>query len=497
MLPIFLILCLSVFAHATPAFAASVWTCNEWTEYGTDTWGSNVNQAFSTDSSNFTIFICSSPLTLYEEYQVSIYDSNGKYLDTMTTTPDPGGSVFLMGDFSLIGDYKLQAGYADAVYGVPWNIKVYDLSNNFITSVPVYVNYNGYGGGGATLQSIDVSPEFIEMEVMGKQPTATTYWPTTQQLTVTANWSDGSSSDVTSKASYTGYDSTVVTVSSSGLVTAVSVGSTTVGVSYDGVTGDPYGNPANVYINVNPAKVKSISAAPSPITLYVGQNQQLTVTANLDNGSTKDITSGSNFSFSVDDYSDTDDGIATLSVPNNPVPKENSGEMLSTALDRLTSTGGGSGAFMPAISLGVPMWIGNGASLVAGEAKGTDQIQIAYVDYYYGGFYYATVPVTVEQAQTFTVTYYGNGNTGGSLPIDKTAYTAGAQVTVKDAGNMVRTNYTFIGWNTQEDDSGTNYKAGATFYIEADTMLYAVWGGGGGTESFPILSAKPSYFEQL
>jgi uncharacterized repeat protein (TIGR02543 family) len=62
---------------------------------------------------------------------------------------------------------------------------------------------------------------------------------------------------------------------------------------------------------------------------------------------------------------------------------------------------------------------------------------------------------------------------------------------------MVRTNYTFIGWNTQEDDSGTNYKAGATFYIEADTMLYAVWGGGGGTESFPILSAKPSYFEQL
>lgn len=39
----------------------------------------------------------------------------------------------------------------------------------------------------------------------------------------------------------------------------------------------------------------------------------------------------------------------------------------------------------------------------------------------------------------------------------------------------MRTGYTFSGWNTAANGSGTAYAAGATFAIAANTTLYAQW----------------------
>lgn len=82
-----------------------------------------------------------------------------------------------------------------------------------------------------------------------------------------------------------------------------------------------------------------------------------------------------------------------------------------------------------------------------------------------------------KAASTYTVTYNGNSNTSGSVPTDATAYSSGATVTVKgNTGSLVRTGYTFGGWNTQADGNGTNYAAGSgTFTITANTTLYAKW----------------------
>ncbi|HBX24233.1 MAG TPA: hypothetical protein DEF34_11480, partial [Desulfotomaculum sp.] len=50
---------------------------------------------------------------------------------------------------------------------------------------------------------------------------------------------------------------------------------------------------------------------------------------------------------------------------------------------------------------------------------------------------------------TYTVTYDGNGNTSGSVPVDSNTYITGATVTVLgNTGNLVKTGYTFAGWNT-------------------------------------------------
>jgi uncharacterized protein (TIGR02145 family)/uncharacterized repeat protein (TIGR02543 family) len=81
------------------------------------------------------------------------------------------------------------------------------------------------------------------------------------------------------------------------------------------------------------------------------------------------------------------------------------------------------------------------------------------------------------QNPTYTVTYSGNGNATGTVPTDTNAYEQNTTVTVKaNAGNLAKTGFTFAGWNTAADGSGTSYAAGATFTMgTANVTLYAKW----------------------
>ncbi|MEW6079561.1 MAG: InlB B-repeat-containing protein [Thermodesulfobacteriota bacterium] len=78
---------------------------------------------------------------------------------------------------------------------------------------------------------------------------------------------------------------------------------------------------------------------------------------------------------------------------------------------------------------------------------------------------------------TYSVTYNGNGNTGGAVPTDATSYHNGDTATVLgNTGTLVRTGYTFAGWNTAANGSGTSYTGGDTFGIGlSDVTLYAQW----------------------
>jgi len=77
----------------------------------------------------------------------------------------------------------------------------------------------------------------------------------------------------------------------------------------------------------------------------------------------------------------------------------------------------------------------------------------------------------------YTVTYDGNGNTDGSVPIDKNVYLEGHTVTVLgNTGNLVKKGHIFTGWNTAADGSGSTYFKDQTFTIETTHItLYAVW----------------------
>jgi uncharacterized repeat protein (TIGR02543 family) len=77
---------------------------------------------------------------------------------------------------------------------------------------------------------------------------------------------------------------------------------------------------------------------------------------------------------------------------------------------------------------------------------------------------------------TYTVTYDGNGYTGGTVPADTNHYLEGATVPVASQGTLARTGYSFAGWNTKADGSGTDIATGSTFLMgSVNVVLYAKW----------------------
>jgi len=84
------------------------------------------------------------------------------------------------------------------------------------------------------------------------------------------------------------------------------------------------------------------------------------------------------------------------------------------------------------------------------------------------------------QGDGFAVTYDGNGATVGNVPVDSNNYAAGQTVTVLgNTGNLAYTGYSFVGWQSKADGSGTTYAPGQTFLMgTANVTLYALWSAG-------------------
>ena len=81
-----------------------------------------------------------------------------------------------------------------------------------------------------------------------------------------------------------------------------------------------------------------------------------------------------------------------------------------------------------------------------------------------------------EGAVAHHLTYDGNGLTSGTAPVNALHYAPGETVTVAEDGDILRTNYKFIGWNTAANGTGTAYAEGATLtFGTADIVLYAQW----------------------
>jgi hypothetical protein len=88
-----------------------------------------------------------------------------------------------------------------------------------------------------------------------------------------------------------------------------------------------------------------------------------------------------------------------------------------------------------------------------------------------------TVSATFEliPPQTYTVTYNGNTNTGGTVPASQTK-TENVNLTLaSNSGNLTKTGYTFAGWNTNTSGTGTNYAVGSTYTANASATMYAKW----------------------
>ena len=157
-------------------------------------------------------------------------------------------------------------------------------SNGFLTSTAagttsVTATINSTSGSAtvtiqaATLNSIAITPNPVSVPA-----------GTTQALTVTGSYSDGSTANLTASATFTSASSSVAAVNSSGLLSGVSTGTTTITATVQGVSGtDP--------VTVTSAVLQSIAITPATTSLALGLHGQLAATGTYSDGSTQDITS--------------------------------------------------------------------------------------------------------------------------------------------------------------------------------------------------------------
>jgi uncharacterized repeat protein (TIGR02543 family) len=85
--------------------------------------------------------------------------------------------------------------------------------------------------------------------------------------------------------------------------------------------------------------------------------------------------------------------------------------------------------------------------------------------------------VILQYKPAYGILYNGNGNTSGAVPVDNNNYVKGTIVTVKgNNGMLVRDGFTFAGWNTKSDGSGTTFNGGDEFTMpDTSVTLFAKW----------------------
>ena len=81
----------------------------------------------------------------------------------------------------------------------------------------------------------------------------------------------------------------------------------------------------------------------------------------------------------------------------------------------------------------------------------------------------------VDAATTYTVRFHANYGMG--ITPDNQIVTVGSSITIPNESGLTRINYTFGGWNTNADSTGTTYNTGSSYVVVSDVILYAKWDG--------------------
>jgi uncharacterized protein YjdB len=164
-----------------------------------------------------------------------------------------------------------------------------------------------------------------------------------QQYTATADYSDGSSSDLSSGITWVSSAPAVATVDSSGVVTSVGAGTTTISATVGSFSDSST-------LTVVPAHLQSITVTPSTAKLSAGTLLQFTATGNFDDGSTQPLTSLT-WSSSAQNLLTIDvNGVATGVIAGSATVTATSGTISGTASVTVTNATISSIAVTPANS---------------------------------------------------------------------------------------------------------------------------------------------------
>lgn len=92
---------------------------------------------------------------------------------------------------------------------------------------------------------------------------------------------------------------------------------------------------------------------------------------------------------------------------------------------------------------------------------------------------------TAVSATQYTLTYNTNGATSGSAPASVTQ-DGGTSITLNAGTGFSRSGFTFSGWNTGADGTGTDYAGGSNYTLSSNATLYAKWTATSGSNNLKI-----------
>ena len=182
------------------------------------------------------------------------YIASGNYSDgsSIDLTTQVSWSASGGGSCATISNSSLTEGLASSVAQGSCSI---GATFNSITATPATLTVTA-----AALASITVGPSAPSVALGNSQ-----------QFTVTGNFTDGSTLDVTSGATWSSNNTGVATINSSGLAATLTQGSAIIETTYAGFS-------HNTVLTVGPKIFVSINVTPSTLTLAKGLTQQCTAT---------------------------------------------------------------------------------------------------------------------------------------------------------------------------------------------------------------------------
>ena len=207
-------------------------------------------------------------------------------------------------------------------------------------------------GSVSTSFSVTVNPATLQGITIGLGP-ITLVAGLSAQLTATGTYSDGSTQDLSATVAWSSSASAIASISTSGSITGLVVGSATVTATLGSVSG-------STTVTVSPATVVSISVNPVSVTLAAGQSQAFTATATLTDGTTTDVTASVHWSIANPLLASISNTLGTTGLLNALLPGS------STVTATLGSVSGTGTLYVNAASL-VGITVGpNGLSLALG-----------------------------------------------------------------------------------------------------------------------------------
>ena len=179
------------------------------------------------------------------------------------------------------------------------------------------------GSGGPTLVSIAAVPA-----------TFTLFAGQSYQCAAIGTYSDGSTRDVTAQAAWSTGNLAVAQVSTSGALTALSAGATTVTASVDAVSGSGS-------LTVSPPQEATIVISPAYPIILVGQSQTFTASVVMPDGTSQSLTSGVTWTSSDASVASITNGAASaLAAGAVTITASANGMTGAGSLTVLSSTGG-------------------------------------------------------------------------------------------------------------------------------------------------------------